>query len=177
MFRRYSAAGSAAVVRLGAVVVVREAGFLAAGMGRSSDWGWLSVGGAAYIEVPSTPTTAVLAGIHVLLFWFRRAAWKDATVFRCSGSPFAAFGTSSPSLAPRPTENDRDDLAGSHAGGRGRRSLVRRRARLGLTGDHGGAFDIRVLCGGMEHSLGELLAAAAEPGPGAASATCAGART
>ena len=45
LFRRLSAAGSAAVVRLGALGV-READFLAAGMGRSSNLGWLSSGSA-----------------------------------------------------------------------------------------------------------------------------------
>ena len=49
---------------------------------------------------------------------------------------------------------------------------------FGVTGDYGGASDIRVVCVGIEHSMVVLMAAVAESGPrpGAASATCAGAQ-
>jgi hypothetical protein len=116
---------------------------------------------------------------EVLLFWLRRAARKTPRGAAAPGSAFAALGRlERPDPHTGLIENDRDDLVGSHASGRGR-FLVRSRVRLGRDRRDGRAFDIHVLCGRMEHSLAELMAAAAasRPRQGAASPTCAGART
>ena len=91
---------------------------------------------------------------------------------RCSvasGRPWRPWGASSALAGPRARENDRDDLAGSHAGGRGRRSL---RATAGWAWAYRRRWR-RVRRPGSLRGYGALAGRAAggggQPGPGAAS--------